>query len=374
MFRKHVKFVHVPVLNVNLPADVFREVMDLVEQGNYSTPEQFMTVAAYNQLALERVLPDAIETKPSRKPRLSVSRRKSNVPTSAVLTPHWKEPVSDGSDVLQGVLDRLARSTAEGVRLESSVAPNDVGTERIWGQVNRLFPLKLACRWIDSRMRESSAWPKLNLVLDQLPRDAAVFGSFVETLDAKAGRAREAALSAGVPRAGNLASCDRFASQFVARVTRANRVHPGAAFQIGLACLVGDDVQLTSKGSELALLENPLLDLSADCAEQTLSNNERRLLVDHIMESVPAERGDQLCVLTAIRDGHVTPVGLLSYIHRNFPADWSDLAFRTHVYGILARLAELGQIERVWSGRSVHYRLTDSASVLVDQFANARTG
>ena len=362
-----------PVLNVNLPIDVFREVMDMVEQGHYSTPEQFMTVAAYNQLALERVQPDAKDAKSSRKPRLSVSRRKSNVPTNAVLTPHWKEPVSDGSDVLQGVLDRLARSTAEGVRFESSAAPNEVGTERIWGQVNRLFPLKLACRWIYSRMRESSAWPKLNLVLDQLPRDTAVFGSFVETLDARAGRARESALSAGLPRAGNLASCDRFASQFLARVTRANRVHPGAAFQIGLACLVGDDVQLTSKGCELALLENPLLDSSAGSAEQTLSTDERRLLVDHIMESVPAERGDQLCVLTAIRDGHVTPVGLLSYIHRNFPEDWSDLAFRTHVYGILARLAELGQIQRVWTGRSVNYRLTDSASVLVDQFANART-
>jgi hypothetical protein len=347
--------------------------MDLVEQGHYISPEQFMTVAAYNQLALERVPPDAVDSKPSRKPRLSVSRRKSNVPTSAVLTPNWKEPVSDGSDVLQRVLDRLARSSAEGVVLESSTTPNDVGAERIWGQVNRLFPLKLACRWIDSRMRESSAWPKLNFVLDQLPRDAAVFGSFVEIIDAKAGRAREAALSAGLPRAGNLASCDRFASQFVARVTRANRVHPGAAFQIGLACLAGDDVQLTSKGSELALLENPLLDASADSAEQTLSTDERRLLVVHIMESVPAERGDQLCVLTAIRDGHVTPVGLLSYIHRNFPTDWSELAFRTHVYGILARLAELGQIQRVWSGRSVHYRLTDSASVLVDKFANART-
>jgi hypothetical protein len=345
--------------------------MDLVEHGQYSTPEQFMTVAAYNQLALERAPRDETQTKPARKPRLSLSRRKSKAPASAVLAPQWKEPLSDGSDVLQGVLDRLTRSTADGI-CESSAAPNDVGAERIWGQVNRLFPLKLACRWIYSRMREGSVWPKLNVVLDQLPRDAAVFGSFLETLDVKAGRAREGALSAGLPRAGNLASCDRFASQFIARVTRANRVHPGAAFQIGLACLVGDEVQLTSKGSELALLENPLLDSSSDSAQQTLSTDERRLFVDHIMESVPAERGDQLCVLTAIRDGHVTPVGLLSYIHRNFPTDWSELAFRTHVYGILARLAELGQIERVWTGRSVHYRLTDSASVLVDEFANSR--
>jgi hypothetical protein len=346
--------------------------MDLVEHGHYSTPEQFMTVAAYNQLALERAPDDAVQKRTSPKPRLSVSRRKSKAPTSAVLTPHWKESLSDGSDVLQGVLDRLTRPTAEGACIESPAAPNDVGTERIWGQVNRLFPLKLACRWIYSRMRESAAWPKLNVVLDQLPRDAAVFGSFLETLDVTAGRAREGALSAGLPRAGNLASCDRFASQFIARVTRANRVHPGAAFQLGLACLVGDEVQLTEKGSKLALLENPVLDFPADSAEQTLSIDERRLLVDHIMENVPAERGDQLCVLTAIRDGHLTPVGLLAYIHRRFPTDWSDLAFRTHVYGILARLAELGQIERVWTGRSVRYRLTDSASVLVDQFANSR--
>jgi hypothetical protein len=208
--------------------------------------------------------------------------------------------------------------------------------------------------------------------LDQLPRDAAVFGSYLETIDVKAGRRREVALSAGLPRAGNLASFDRFASQFIARVTRANLVHPGAAFQLGFACLVGQEMQLTSKGTALACLQNPLLDFPAESAERTLADGERRLLVDHIMESVPAERADQLCVLTAIRDGHVTPAGLLSYIRRNFPPDWSDLAFRTHVYGILARLAELGQIERVWTGRSVHYRLTEYASVLVDQLANSR--
>lgn len=363
----------VPVLSVSLTPATFNELMDLVEKGRFLTPEQFLTLAVYNQLALERSTGES-PTKAIAKTRSQGAVQKSKARGgAAVLAVPLKDQLSDNPDLLQAALARFARPSGHYASLACAPMPEKIGIDRIWGQVNRLFPLKMACRWIYSRATQGSAWPKLKTVLDQLPRDAAAFGSFLESVDASAKRSREGAFSAGLPRAGNLASCDRFASQFIARVTRTSHVYPGAAFQLGLALLVDDEVHLTDKGRELALLQNPLLDSSAEIGERTLSVDECHMLITHVVESLPAERADQLCVLTAIRDGHRTPVALLSYVRGNFPPEWTDLAFRTHVYGILARLSELSQIDRIWHGRSVQYRLADSASLLVEQFANSRT-
>ncbi|HLH01349.1 MAG TPA: hypothetical protein VKX25_01150 [Bryobacteraceae bacterium] len=359
-----------PVVSANLTPAVFTELMNLVDQGRYATPEQFVKVAVFNQLTVERAAVETAEGPLSGGVAAAIQKRKPKAGPAAVLPSQWKDSVFDDLDI-KATLDRLALPPNGDCR-EFPHVPEGIGMQPIWGQVNRMFPLKLACRWILLRSCEGPAWPKLNLALDQIPREAGVVGRFLESLDVAAGRTREEALSAGLPKAGKLSSSDRFAGQYLARVSRADRIHPGVVFQLGLACLAGDEVQLTCRGKELAMLENPVLDQEFTSAKQTLSVEERSFLVAHIIDSVPAERNDQLCVLRAIRDGHLTPAGLLSYIRASFPREWSDLEFRTHVYGILARLTELGQIRRARAGRNVHYRLTDRALEMVERLGKEK--
>src|SRR5262249_36347363 len=78
------------------------------------------------------------------------------------------------------------------------------GRTRIWGQVNRLFPLKAACRWIVNAAATNGQWPELPLVMGRLALDAAVLGSMLERCDSDAGRKRDEMLGTGLPRKGNL--------------------------------------------------------------------------------------------------------------------------------------------------------------------------
>ena len=58
-----------PVIAVNLSANVFGRVLRLVEGGLYASTEQFLDVAACNQLALESgVTPTELIEKDHRKP------------------------------------------------------------------------------------------------------------------------------------------------------------------------------------------------------------------------------------------------------------------------------------------------------------------
>ena len=45
-----------PVIAVNLSQKTYSDIMALVSAGAYSGPEQFLEIAAFNQLALERGL------------------------------------------------------------------------------------------------------------------------------------------------------------------------------------------------------------------------------------------------------------------------------------------------------------------------------
>jgi hypothetical protein len=96
-------------------------------------------------------------------------------------------------------------------------------SERLWGQVNRLFPLKFACRWLAVENVGKNSWDRYDSISERLSADAATFGSVLENLDATAKRKRDELLSTGLPRRGNMASQDRFLSQFVARTTRSVR-------------------------------------------------------------------------------------------------------------------------------------------------------
>ena len=93
--------------------------------------------------------------------------------------------------------------------------------------------------------------------------------------DAQAQRVRDGQLATSLPRIGNMASQDRFLSQFVARATRSGRLYPGAICHYALASIDGNRLLLTKPGLEFALLTNPVLDSPIDEAVCALSLDER---------------------------------------------------------------------------------------------------
>ncbi len=392
-----------PVIAANIAGKTFVEIQGLVEKGLYVSPEQFLEIAAFNQLALERgTKPDRIVAEGHRKhgrskaatvaeadtievkdeaPVLMSKRsgdaggpkqlalaeastgpqaRSRRAPPAAVRKGKKTgiEPV-DGAELLkQFSVERIAGASPG----PAETRPRPDG-ERLWGQVNRLFALKVAARWLVISAAQGGGWSKLDVVSDPMADAAASLGTYLDQVDERLGHKRDDVLATGLPRRGNAASKDRFISQFVARTTRNGDIYPGGICQYALATFDGDRLLLTGAGVELANARNPVLD-DAKTDPPTLSDAERGLLIQTVVAFVPGERRDFEVVVSLIREGRATPDELMSAIRGQLPEAWTDVMARTHVSGVIARMADLGIIHRKWDGRNVKYVVGDQAAAL----------
>jgi len=372
------------VIAVNLAPRTFAEIMNLVSAGSYTGPEQFVEIAVFNQIALEKgaSLTELMTVESSQKSAKDLITRKApraspgtkDLGSQVSLSTKGKEPIgrqSRSSTVwkeveLKQALARMSLSHATSVSLPiADDSPTAPGRERIWGQVNRLFPVKLACRWVAVAAAIRGQWPTLDAIAEPLASDAALLGSALEKADMSKSRKREDMLATGLPRRGNLQSRDRFLSQFVARITRAGRIYPGALFHYGFACFREEKLVLTKAGVDFSKLENPIMDEPFGSAGLALSNSERAFFLRQIAGYAETEWREFKAVLSAIRSGSSAPDSLLASVRNFLPSEWTEMAYRTHIYGILARVCDLGLVAKQWDGRRVKYNVTSSAGAVL---------
>jgi hypothetical protein len=235
--------------------------------------------------------------------------------------------------------------------------------EQIFGQVNRLFPVKIVCRWLANKAGSEKRWPKLTAILASIADDAGTLGSLLDQWDQKQERERGRELATALPRRKNNASLDRFLSQFVARITRASDIASGAVCQYDLARFDDATLALTEQGIAFANLESPILDDQDEKAVVTLSDAEAAFLTAHIRKWVPTEWGDMRTVLMAVQSGKATPTDVSAAVRGVLPEGWSDSQVQTHVSGVIARLSDIRLLRRSWQGRNVRYELGDDAQV-----------
>jgi hypothetical protein len=238
-------------------------------------------------------------------------------------------------------------------------------SEHIFGQVNRLFPLKIACRWLAARAftPAGTEWPVYSAVSDSLGDDAGKLGTLLKRWDDAASRKRDDQVATGLPRRGNSASRDRFLSQFLARVTRGGQAQAGAACHYLLTAFQGERLALTHQGVAFAQIKNSVLDTADVATSEAMSQEEADFLCRQVLDWVPRERDDMRIVLSAIVDGNATPGDLVRSVQAKFPRKWSQSMVMTHVSGLVARLADLRLLRRQWQGRNVRYELGERRRV-----------
>jgi hypothetical protein len=372
-----------PVIAINLSSVLFGEAKRLVEEEKYESVEQFLEIAAYNQLALEkgataqeviarghREVPHGVNGQhEGRAAKIKGRREKAEGAgarrkTSASPTPVAKrkaDPALVPVDEIALVWGRLSRDHAMKAGPTVLEAKPLTADQHLFGQLNRLFGLKITCRFLAFRAADAEQWPKFEEISDALADDAAAIGSWLEQEDAANGRKRDDQLATGLPRRGNPSSRDRFLSQFVARTTRAGDIYPGAVVHIGLAAFTGDRLGLTEAGREFARLPSPALDGRPGEVVATLGEEEQKFLRRRLPISAPSERRAWEAVRKAIQEeGHNTPDALVAAIKDIFPADWSQIVLRTHIAGVISRMAEVGLLSRRWEGRNVKYETATS--------------
>src|SRR5207302_259862 len=133
----------------------------------------------------------------------------------------------------------------------------------IFGQHNKLLPVKASCRALANLLRESPN----GLIAEDAARIvanyAAELGVFLHTIDEKHNRVRDDMLSVAFPgRSDPDKGRIRYANQFVVGVTKAGEI-TGLLVDHGLVNKIEPSkmqVSLTEAGWTFALLRNPVLD------------------------------------------------------------------------------------------------------------------
>jgi hypothetical protein len=346
-----------PIIAFDIGSDLFIEVMNLIKKGAYSSPEQFLELAVRNQLVYERAGNRA------RTPVDSASRSRIGEANST--------PALEPAPWSTRFLLRTSGALPE-------TQPIASGEHRIWGQINRLVPIKLVTRFLHVRGSSKQTWPSMEEVEQPLGDAVAELGSVLEEFDRRSDRRRDALLSTGLPRRGNEPSLTRFITQFVARVTREGKVYPGAVCQYPLAAVDGDQrLALTTLGVALATLPNPLIDGPIEEADTTLSDDERTFFIRQVVPHVPTEHADMRATVAAVNRGAISPQTLAAELILAVRRDpgtqaWSDVMMRTYVSGVVSRMVDLGILRRRWEGRRVTYEPGPLADQLVEtRFAAA---
>src|SRR6266508_2008244 len=382
-----------PLLAINLSDKTFAVIKKLIEQGKYQSLESFIEVAALNQIALERgASPSEVIARGHRKPASISSRNRaspedkpkalvgSNERTASKPRRRSTGRISRQTFVLEEkpkeedvtrVLEpfTLVSSIAQDPKPCDAESSEGVEAERVFGQVNRLLPLKLACRWLAKWTFSpeggpvKTEWPVYSVSSDQLGEYAGKLGSLLEKWDITANKKRDDQLATGLPRQGNSASRDRFLSQFLARITRAGHVYPGAICQYQLARFQGERLALTHQGLQFALIKNPIFETADVKNAVAMSQEEIEFLSKQILEWVPHEKNDMRLVLHAIAEDKVTPTELTNAVQSRFPSNWTSGVTLTYISGLVARLTDLQLVRRRWQGRNVEYELGDRRRV-----------
>ena len=158
-------------------------------------------------------------------------------------------------------------------------------------------------------------------------------------------------------------SKERFVSQFVG--SRRKRELSGALFDMGFANISSflgmstEEVWFTEFGWAFAMMENPVIDeIEGWESGARFSEQEVDFLLAHFKQNVSAEWEFMVSIAEMIRDGtnDATKMNAALISQR----DWNRSKASVYRTGVLARMQELGLVDREKSGVNVTFILTDS--------------
>ncbi len=263
-------------------------------------------------------------------------------------------------------------------------APLKPSEEPLSGYYNRLLPVKFVLRMLVALTVNHEGFDKEEgwdisiddvVTLSELRQRSWLSASYAkETLQlydqlSEAKGKTGAKISVGFPTKDEK-SKERFVSQFVG--SRRKMELSGALFDMGFASIPGigsifdkiggfahEDIWFTQFGFHFAMLENPVIDEIEGWQEEgVFSKEEVDFLLAHFKQNVPAEWEFMVSIAEMIRDGtnDATKMNAALISQR----DWNRSKASVYRTGVLARMQELGLVDREKSGVQVTFVLTES--------------
>ena len=337
------------------------QLEELVSGGSFLNLSEAIAVVIANQVLLTKsaassplVLGDIDKDHPQYAARVSDLTTKN----LTLATPHV-------SSIFHIKPDSGAEPVAPSPQLPHSFSIQDRVSQAHWifGQHNKLLPVKASCRAIANLLGDAPAGVEAGEVARLVANYAGELGASLQAIDKKFNRQRDEMLSTAFPgRTDPDKGRIRYANQFVVGVTKQGQL-TGLVVDLGLINKLSPDsrkIALTEAGWKFALMPNPVLDSREENPNAKLSPEERTFLAAHIASNVVVERSAYLQVLSAIHSGHDNPEKLraaFSEIEKETAKN--KLYFSTQRAGAISRMADLALLRRDRYGTRVSYAITD---------------
>jgi len=321
---------------IDIPDGLHQKIARLVAGGKYSTIQDFAFAALQNQLLLEKSYQDANSSQ-----------------VLYLYDPQVKFKVD------KEVLHQL--ELIEESRINSVPYKMD-GDETGWifGQINRILPVKYGLRVLMNLLQEEGEWVPLDFFHDKASHEARKFGNYLKNQDDLKNRSRSERFSVGFPIGEFSKSSDRYKTQFLGYVQPSSGLTIGALPNLLFSVISfreGQDfVGITEAGKEFGILPNPALDSSSD-EGGTFSKEETQYFINHINRHVKREADAQKTMLKLIDSGCDETGCIDRELSRKFP-QWSKPQVATNRSGVIGRMRELNLSRREYKGSAIQYPLT----------------
>lgn len=361
-------------LVVDLPEELVGRIRDVVKNGGYDDPREFVETAIENQLELEeggesggfKTLDQAIHEY-DRAERSSDDTGGSPVSTSELGPNQVFESTPE--------YDIELHSYRDVVPVEPP-SPDRVDDGPLWGQYNRLLPVKFVLRRLGNSLADlADPGDNVSTMIDHgkfssaVAQEARAFGKRLEEADDKMSRGRGEKLAAGFPTGEKTEkSLDRFESHFVGYSDRNGNLTgaPAALLFVDITASKPSEIGLTEAGLNFTEFINPVLDETIE-ADEPLSPKERKFYLEHVTEKLPSEHEAKVFTAQAIQSGDNRPTSLTDRV-AELDSDWSQAQASTNRSGLVSRMYELNLVDRFQVGqRGIGYELTEQGNEFLEQ-------
>lgn len=349
---------------VDIPDALISRIARVVEDEGYENAQEFVTMAIEDKLELEESNMKEFKT---------LNEAVAEFGTEAPDTSEKQE--FEVEDVGTNSFGRREYDTVP------TVTPADADRlpyGSLWGQYNKIFPVKLVVRRLVNTLQEQNEgrtstsqdgirWIDLDQFRKEIGQLARSFGLQIKEYDEEHSRGRGEKLSSGLPTGEDTEkSINRFQTHFIGRSKQDGSL-AGAAPSLLFVQITDEDVSrigITKSGLKFAKLSNPLLDTGPD-ADKSLSADERSFYMDHVQENLSDEYEAMVETAQAIDDGINRPNSLTEHI-AELNTDRSNSHANTMRSGLVSRMHELGLIRRERVGqRGIAYELIDAGETLL---------
>lgn len=271
--------------------------------------------------------------------------------------------------------EHLLTSDIPSIHTVSIPMPEKVETILLWGQVYRIFPIKLGARILANIIKEiGTEYIDLEDFREKAANAAREFGIQLEMLDEQNRRKVGEKFSTGLPIGDKVElSKNRYKAQYLAYQTGKGTI-VGALADLRLANIEGDKIGITEKGLEFAKLENPLLDSKDANPAAVLLEGEINCYLSLISEFLPEETAFMKTVLGMI-ESEEPPRGefnskVKEFLERTWKREITYAVANTMRSGALSRMWELKLVESKRVGKTVVYSITEDGR----NYLNEATG